>query len=134
MTILYRAPELFYRVTMYSPAIDVWSVGCIFAGNCIDSIVEMVRGRSLFEAQGEIELLHDIHRKLGGPSPSDFFNVDVNECGMMLDTPPESELAEYVPRLDPVGVDLLSRMLVFQSSKRIRCSRALQHAYLAREE
>ena len=44
----------------YTTAIDVWSVGCIFA--------ELVSGEPLFAAQSEIELLNKMFRLLGAPN------------------------------------------------------------------
>ena len=43
VTQLYRAPEIFYGAKIYGFAVDMWSVGCIFA--------EMVRSRPLFYVQ-----------------------------------------------------------------------------------
>jgi cell division cycle 2-like protein len=40
VTLWYRAPELLLGARSYSPAIDMWSVGCIFA--------EMVTREPLF--------------------------------------------------------------------------------------
>lgn len=31
MTLWYRAPEVLLGATHYAPAVDMWSVGCIFA-------------------------------------------------------------------------------------------------------
>ncbi len=31
VTLWYRAPEVLLGATHYSPAVDIWSVGCIFA-------------------------------------------------------------------------------------------------------
>ena len=31
----YRAPELLYGSTAYGPAVDIWSVGCVFAGETL---------------------------------------------------------------------------------------------------
>lgn len=28
----YRAPELLFGSTMYGPAVDIWGLGCVFAG------------------------------------------------------------------------------------------------------
>ena len=40
-------------------------------------------------------------------------------------------LASVVPTLDPLGVDLLARMLVYAPGARITAAAALQHAYFA---
>jgi serine/threonine protein kinase len=37
---MYRAPEICLSLQTYTPAVDVWSAGCIFA--------EMLTGRILF--------------------------------------------------------------------------------------
>ena len=57
----YRAPELcgsfFAR---YSPAIDIWSVGCIFA--------EILLGKPLFPGRNVVQQLELITDLLGSPS------------------------------------------------------------------
>ncbi len=58
VTLWYRAPELLLGVSSYSAAIDMWSMGCIFA--------EMVNREPLFRAESEIGLLH----KVNGPTAS----------------------------------------------------------------
>lgn len=47
VTQYYRAPELLMGTRRYSAAVDVWSVGCIFA--------ELLGRRILFQAQGPVE-------------------------------------------------------------------------------
>lgn len=42
-----RAPELLLGMKEYTPAIDMWSVGCIFA--------ELLRKEALFQGEGEIK-------------------------------------------------------------------------------
>jgi len=48
------APEILLGATTYSTAVDMWSVGCIFA--------ELLLKEPLFQAKGEIELLSMIFR------------------------------------------------------------------------
>ena len=43
VTLWYRAPELLLGCSDYSPAIDVWALGCVFA--------EMLRLRPLFHSE-----------------------------------------------------------------------------------
>lgn len=55
MTLWYRAPEVLLGSRHYSTAIDMWSVGCIFA--------EMVmRGNPLFPGDSEIDQIFKIFR------------------------------------------------------------------------
>lgn len=62
VTLWYRAPELLLGIGSYSAAIDIWSVGCIFA--------EMLNREPLFRAESEIGLLHKVQGRagLGGAS------------------------------------------------------------------
>ena len=46
VTLWYRAPELLLGARAYSTAVDVWSVGCIFA--------EMVNYEPLFRSDSEV--------------------------------------------------------------------------------
>ena len=58
----YRAPELcgsFFA--KYSPAIDIWSIGCIFA--------EVLLGRPLFPGRNVVHQLELITDLLGTPAP-----------------------------------------------------------------
>lgn len=45
----YRAPEVIFSQKQYGAEVDMWSVGCIFA--------ELIRGKMLFPAENEKELL-----------------------------------------------------------------------------
>ena len=57
----YRAPELcgsFFA--KYSPAIDIWSIGCIFA--------EILLGKPLFPGRNVVHQLELITDLLGSPS------------------------------------------------------------------
>lgn len=59
VTLWYRAPEILMGVTEYSHAVDIWSVGCVFA--------EMVLGRPLFTGSSEIDQLFQLFSTLGTP-------------------------------------------------------------------
>ena len=59
----YRAPELcgsFF--TKYTPAIDIWSIGCIFA--------EILNGKPLFPGKNVVHQLEIITDLLGTPHPT----------------------------------------------------------------
>jgi serine/threonine protein kinase len=48
----YRAPELLFGAKMYTPAIDVWSAGCIIA--------ELLTGTVLFDGANDLDQLSKI--------------------------------------------------------------------------
>ena len=54
VTLWYRAPEVLLGCQRYSGAVDVWSVGCIFA--------EMFLKKPLFQGDAEIDQLFRIFR------------------------------------------------------------------------
>ncbi len=49
VTLWYRAPELLLGAKEYTTAIDMWSIGCIFA--------ELIQKDPLFPGRGEIDQL-----------------------------------------------------------------------------
>lgn len=123
VTLWYRAPELFFKAPEYGPAVDMWSVGCIFA--------EMLRGAPLFQGKEEIDTLHQIADILGDilwPGCDKLPNF----VRITPRTPPPS-LGELFPALrDQVdALDLIQKMLCLDPLKRISASDALQHAYFS---
>lgn len=54
VTLWYRAPEILLGQKTYSPAVDMWSIGCIFA--------EIVTHRPLWPGDSEIDELYRIFR------------------------------------------------------------------------
>lgn len=66
----YRAPEIVLGSKKYSKAIDVWSVGCIFA--------EMVTGRAIFPGKSTIHQIRLIIELLGRPKDEDIKAMDTD--------------------------------------------------------
>ena len=60
VTLWYRSPELLLGSEHYTPAIDMWSVGCCFA--------ELLTFRPLFPADKEPKVLELIFEKCGFPT------------------------------------------------------------------
>lgn len=125
VTLWYRAPEVLLGSRHYSTAIDMWSVGCIFA--------EMVmRGSPLFPGDSEIDQIFKIFRILGTPSEETW--PGVTQLPDYKDTFPrwsKQELKTVVPNLDEQGLDLLAHTLTYDTAKRISAKRALNHPYFA---
>jgi serine/threonine protein kinase len=122
VTLWYRAPEILLGGRQYSTPVDVWSIGCIFA--------EMVTCSPLFPGDSEIDQLFKIFRCLG--TPTEELWPGVSNFKDYKPTFPQwvgSNLAKQVPGIEPLGLDLLKRMLVYEPSKRISAREALQHEY-----
>ena len=64
----YRAPELIFGAQDYTIAIDVWSMGCVFA--------ELVMCRPLFPGETGIDQLVEIIKVLGTPTREQVFAMN----------------------------------------------------------
>jgi len=124
----YRAPEIMLACQEYTKAIDVWSVGCIFA--------ELLARSPLFPGEDYIAQLRLICDKLGKPSEKDLdFVTSERARKFMLSLPnkppiPMGEIfATYKNERD--ALDLLRRMLEIHPVKRISVEEALEHPYLS---
>ena len=60
VTLWYRSPEILLGEESYDPAVDLWSVGCIFA--------EMLQKEPLFPGKTEVDMLTRIFNTLGTPT------------------------------------------------------------------
>jgi len=63
----YRAPELLLSWTKYTPAVDMWSVGCIFA--------ELLNRKPLLPGESYLNQLILMVNLLGTPQEDDLVNI-----------------------------------------------------------
>jgi serine/threonine protein kinase len=142
----YRAPELILR-QKYTPAIDVWSIGCIF-GELLNMKVTNNRREAMFPGDScmplspghasrgrrNMEQLDVICNVLGTPSLSVLRAMRLPEAQIqeVLSKPsrPAVDLRIKFPRATSESIDLLKRMLAFNPDERITVTEALQHPYL----
>jgi len=125
VTLWYRAPEILLGSRHYSTPVDVWSAGCIFA--------EMaMAGRPLFPGDSEIDQLYRIFRYLGTPTEETWPGVtSLPEFKSHFPNWPTQPLRRILRNMDPLAVDLLQQMLVYEPSRRISAKQSLQHPYFA---
>ena len=60
ITANYRAIELFLGMDHYTPAVDIWSIGCIFA--------ELVIGKVFLRGDSDLDMIFRICRTMGVPN------------------------------------------------------------------
>jgi mitogen-activated protein kinase 7 len=123
----YRAPELMLSLSEYTYAIDLWSVGCIFA--------EMLARRQLFPGKNYINQLQLILSVVGTPTEEYIEAVGSDRVKTYLQSlPPKSavELSFLFPAASPVALELLGTMLQLDPKKRVSAEDALGHKYLER--
>nr|VWO96747.1 Protein kinase domain-containing protein [Ganoderma boninense] len=123
VTLWYRAPEILLGATTYSTAVDLWSVGCIFA--------ELLLNEPLFQAKGEIEMISMIFKLLGPPTSqswADYHTMPLAKT-ITLPSPHPSQLRQKFPYITAAGLDLLSQLLAYDPDLRISAEEALKHPY-----
>ncbi|XP_013910064.1 PREDICTED: cyclin-dependent kinase 2 [Thamnophis sirtalis] len=122
VTLWYRAPEILLGCKYYSTAVDIWSLGCIFA--------EMLTRRALFPGDSEIDQLFRIFRTLGTPDETVWPGVTaMPDYKSSFPKWARQDFSKVVPPLDEEGRKLLALMLHYDPNKRISAKTALNHPF-----
>uniref|UniRef100_A0A4W5PIX0 mitogen-activated protein kinase n=1 Tax=Hucho hucho TaxID=62062 RepID=A0A4W5PIX0_9TELE len=122
----YRAPEIMLNWMHYNMTVDIWSVGCIMA--------ELLTGRTLFPGTDHIDQLKLIMLLIGTPGPELLMKISsvparnyINSLPQM----PKRNFSDVFIGANPQAVDLLEKMLVLDTDKRITAAEALAHPYFS---
>lgn len=134
----YRAPEIMLLHTLYSTAVDLWSVGCIMA--------ELFLACPLFPGRDFKHQLQLIFDFLGTPKGRDFRSIRLERSKAYIELLPVThpvDIPSYFsnhPRriqkygyepLDAEGLDLMKNLLSFNPDDRYTAPEALAHYFLA---
>ncbi|CAN6561183.1 unnamed protein product [Malus baccata var. baccata] len=120
----YRAPELCGSfLSKYTPAIDIWSIGCIFA--------EVLTGKPLFPGKSVIHQLDLITDLLGTPPLETISGVRNEKARKYLEMQrkPPVPFTQKFPKADPLALRLLQRLLAFDPKDRPTAEQALADPY-----
>ncbi|XP_014748819.1 PREDICTED: mitogen-activated protein kinase 7 [Sturnus vulgaris] len=123
----YRAPELLLSLHRYTRAIDMWSVGCIFA--------EMLGRRQLFPGRNYVHQLQLIMAVLGTPPASVMAAIGAERVRAYVQSlPPRPPVPweSLFGEAEPAALALLGRMLRFDPRERVGVAEALRHPFLAK--
>ncbi|KAJ7300127.1 hypothetical protein O6H91_21G045400 [Diphasiastrum complanatum] len=121
----YRAPELcgsFY--SKYTPAIDIWSIGCIFA--------EVLIGRPLFPGKNVVHQLDLMTDMLGTPSAESIARIRNEKAKRYLSSMRKKlhvPFSQKFSNADPLALRLLERLLAFDPKDRPSAEEALADPY-----
>uniref|UniRef100_A0A7N8YLS0 mitogen-activated protein kinase n=1 Tax=Mastacembelus armatus TaxID=205130 RepID=A0A7N8YLS0_9TELE len=122
----YRAPEIVLNWMHYNMTVDIWSVGCIMA--------ELLTGRPLFPGADHIDQLKLIMMLVGTPRPELLMKLSSESARNYISSLPQMpkrNFADVFIGANPQAVDLLEKMLVLDTDKRITAAEALAHPYFA---
>lgn len=109
----YRAPELLLSKQNYSYAVDVWSVGCVFA--------ELFLRQPLFQGSDNENQLDIIINFLGTPSTADIKEMNSDYLNQYLLKIPKRnpiKFEEHFKNADKLSLDLMKKMINFAPSRR----------------
>lgn len=127
ITLWYRPPELFYHAEHYGGAVDVWSLGCVFA--------ELIARDVFLRAwpESEMEQVRIICANVGTPTEENWPGVGkLKNYIVPNDVTPvrkrDSWLAQF-RSVGDVGVDLLMKMMVLDPGKRLTAKGVLEHGW-----
>ncbi|CAD8069038.1 unnamed protein product [Paramecium sonneborni] len=126
----YRAPELLVSFKNYTPAVDMWSVGCILAELLLRK--PFLRGDS---TKRQVKLIFEL---LGTPNEAYIQSfqdekVQNNLRKVIKETGPKQgiPLEQLFKNASKNALDLLRKLLTFDYRQRITVQQALEHPYLA---
>uniref|UniRef100_A0AAV1TN35 non-specific serine/threonine protein kinase n=1 Tax=Peronospora matthiolae TaxID=2874970 RepID=A0AAV1TN35_9STRA len=149
----YRAPEIIFRDHDYSAAIDVWSIGCIFAEllsmqkSSVPSHYQrepLFPGVSCFplspgagqvalpqDSRDQLNTILDVLGTMGEDDIAEIADPDVQFYLRSLPPRPKRNLQEMYSGAEPEAIELLTWMLKMNPRKRATLDEALSHKYLA---
>lgn len=117
----YRAPELIFGATHYDCAIDVWSVGCVIA--------EMVLGEPIFCGESALDQLAEIIKVLGTPTQAQILQMNSNSEEVKLPKIKAKPWNKVLKNGEPLLLELLSKILIYNPKERLKPIEALAHPY-----
>jgi mitogen-activated protein kinase 1/3 len=147
----YRAPELILLQKDYTEAIDVWSVGCIYAEllGTLEGSHYMDRGPLFpgsscfplspdrkhkqdykFYTHGKHDMLTKIFDVIGTPTEAEVQALDREDAKVYINCFPKkrgSGLKAVYPDVDEGSTDILDKMLKFSAKNRMNVKEALDH-------
>uniref|UniRef100_A0A0D6R3E1 Protein kinase domain-containing protein n=1 Tax=Araucaria cunninghamii TaxID=56994 RepID=A0A0D6R3E1_ARACU len=123
ITLWYRPPELLLGSTKYGPAVDMWSVGCIFA--------ELLYSKPILTGKNEEDQLDKIFDLCGPPDDKSW--PELKQLTWYKNYTPKRNykrrIREVFKNFDKHALELLEKMLTLDPAKRISAKDALDAEY-----
>ena len=120
----YRAPEVILCPSHYAKAVDIWSIGCIFA--------ELLGRQPLFPGDHYLDQIQKIIAVTGTPKMEDLDFIqkkEAKEFFLKLVKRTKLTWSSLFPNANPIALDLLEKMLTFNPKKRYTVDQCISHPY-----
>lgn len=120
----YRAPEVILNASEYTKAIDIWSIGCIFA--------ELLGRTALFPGEDYLDQIQRVIAVLGTPTYDDLSYIGNEQALLYVKSLPKRSKQNWSTLYtdgNPLALDLLAKMLTFNPNKRYTVEQCLEHPY-----
>lgn len=121
VTLWYRPPEILLGSDIYGPAVDIWSLGCIF--------YEMLTKKVLFPGDSEIDQLFKTFQILGTPDETQWKGITKMPYYKTNFPNWRSKDLKKLIENNEDAADLLDKMLAYDPFRRMTCLDALGHPY-----
>lgn len=127
----YRPPEILLGSSYHTPAIDMWSAGCILA--------ELVTGQPLFPGTSSIDQIERVLAYMGRPTQDDLNSFqkseyDKNNVQRILSKIsyiyPPFDFQNEMKNVPDDAIDLIKKLTCFNPSSRLTAEKALEHPYV----
>jgi serine/threonine protein kinase len=122
VTLWYRAPEILLGALRYSPAIDMWAIGCVFA--------ELLLNKPLFPGDNDLNQIDHIFSLLG--TPTETIWPELSDCSLVKNCDVNmrvyqqrykfNNLRIVFPHLTEEGFNFLNSLLTFDPKQRVTVS------------
>ena len=120
----YRDPKVILCPSQYSKAMDIWSVGCIFA--------ELMARCPIFRGENYLDQIKKINDILGSPNESDLSYISDPQAIKFINELPKNKkisFSQIFQKHNQLAIDLLEKMLCFNPKNRITIEECLNHPY-----
>lgn len=127
----YRPPEILLGSTFHTPAIDLWSTGCI--------LFELITGRPLFPGTSSIDQIERVIAYTGRPTDDELKSVQKNEkdtenvqkiLSKISFVYPPFDFQNQMKNVPDDAVDLIKKLTCFNPALRLTAVEALEHPYV----
>jgi len=117
----YRAPELIFGATNYTPKIDVWSTGCVMA--------ELMLGQPLFPGESGIDQLVEIIKVLGTPTREQIRTMNPNYMEHKFPQIKPHPFSKVFRKAPAEAIDLITKLLEYTPTQRLSAVEAMCHPF-----